>query len=256
MSSSFGKWYAEQQAEENGEGGSSSWFDIEQGLPLFSTEGMPGFSFESMRESMEASMPRKILGMGYQQRFQVRSCSYFLMKCRDSFVGEEFGNAKRTPMILISHSIFLSFPGLLRSSFSIYTVFCIGILCRLADHRAETAKVCSLLYMRFLDIYGLVWNSQGTGGTFEIDVYSGSNVLHHYLFWKYASDLVSYFHQRRDSGICECSCGLGSPTCCIDMVFDQLPARRGHGTDVGGKSYMCNAAAAAEGLLPSTIRVY
>jgi hypothetical protein len=73
MSSSFGKWYEDQKAEQDGEGaGTSSWFDTEQGLPLFSTEGMPGFSLESMKESMEASMPRKILGMGYQQRFQVR----------------------------------------------------------------------------------------------------------------------------------------------------------------------------------------
>lgn len=72
MSSSFGKWYADQQADQHADGAnSSSWFDTEQGLPLFSTEGMPSFSFESMKESMEASMPRKILGMGYQQRFQV-----------------------------------------------------------------------------------------------------------------------------------------------------------------------------------------
>ena len=71
MSSSFGKWYEEQQAEQGSEGASSSWFDMEQGIPLFSTEGMPSISFEGMRESMEASMPRKILGMGYQQRFQV-----------------------------------------------------------------------------------------------------------------------------------------------------------------------------------------
>ncbi len=74
MSSSFGKWYTDQQAEQNADGATSStssWFDMEQGLPLFSTEGMPSFSIEGMRESMEASMPRKILGMGYQQRFQV-----------------------------------------------------------------------------------------------------------------------------------------------------------------------------------------
>ena len=70
MASGFGKWYEEKQAEQNGETSSSSWFDTES-LPLFSTEGMPGMSLESMRESMEAQMPRKILGMGYQQRFQV-----------------------------------------------------------------------------------------------------------------------------------------------------------------------------------------
>jgi len=71
--SGFGKWYEEQQAAENGEAtASSSWFGgSDEVLPLFNTENMPTFSLESMRESMEAQMPRKILGMGYQQRFQV-----------------------------------------------------------------------------------------------------------------------------------------------------------------------------------------
>lgn len=70
MTSGFGKWYEEKQAEENGETTSSSWFDTET-LPMFNTENLPGISLESMRESMEAQMPRKIMGMGYQQRFQV-----------------------------------------------------------------------------------------------------------------------------------------------------------------------------------------
>jgi len=63
--STFGKWYEDQQqppAE------SSSWSD--QSLPLFNTENF-SVSFDSMRQSMEASMPKKILGMGYQQRFKV-----------------------------------------------------------------------------------------------------------------------------------------------------------------------------------------
>jgi len=71
MSSGFGKWYEEQQAGHGGDTSStSSWFDTES-LPLFNMESMPGMSLESMRESLEAQMPRKILGMGYQQRFQV-----------------------------------------------------------------------------------------------------------------------------------------------------------------------------------------
>lgn len=74
-SSSFGRWYEEQQALENGDAGpsSSSWFsvDTEQMLPLFSSESLQGYSFESMKQSMESQMPKKILGMGYQQRFKV-----------------------------------------------------------------------------------------------------------------------------------------------------------------------------------------
>lgn len=79
--SGFGQWYEEQKAAENGtaSSGSSSWFDTEA-LPLFNTEGLQGslqgFSFDSMKQSMEASMPKKILGMGYQQRFKVRILDY------------------------------------------------------------------------------------------------------------------------------------------------------------------------------------
>lgn len=80
---SFGSWYDQKRAAENGEAGdaaatSSSIFssfgmDSEQVLPLFNSESLPGFSFENMKQSMEAQMPKKILGMGYQQRFKVRS---------------------------------------------------------------------------------------------------------------------------------------------------------------------------------------
>lgn len=77
--SSFGSWYDEQKAAESGET-NSSWFsiDTEQTLPLFNTENMPGFSIDSMKQSMEAQMPKKILGMGYQQRFKVFCALLFL----------------------------------------------------------------------------------------------------------------------------------------------------------------------------------
>jgi hypothetical protein len=71
--SSFGQWYEEQKVAEDGDtSGSDSWFGSEQVLPLFNTEGMQSFSFDGMKQSMEAQMPKKILGMGYQQRFKVR----------------------------------------------------------------------------------------------------------------------------------------------------------------------------------------
>lgn len=76
MSTGFGQWYEEKKAEENGPNTttttSSSWgFGGEEGLPLFSTDSM---SWSGMKESMESQMPKKIMGMGYQQRFKV-SCT-------------------------------------------------------------------------------------------------------------------------------------------------------------------------------------
>lgn len=83
-SSSFGSWYDEQKAAENGDASSnSSWFsiDTEQTLPLFNTDNLQSLqsiSFEGMKQSMEAQMPKKILGMGYQQRFKVFCALLFL----------------------------------------------------------------------------------------------------------------------------------------------------------------------------------
>jgi hypothetical protein len=96
--SSFGSWYDEQRAAENGDAGgpsssssASSWFSIdsEQVLPLFNSENLQGFSIDSMKQTMEGSMPKKILGMGYQQRFKVSSdvllviyfCQYYSAIC-------------------------------------------------------------------------------------------------------------------------------------------------------------------------------
>jgi hypothetical protein len=79
MSSGFGQWYEEKKAEENGDSQrSSSWFNMEEGLPLFTTETI---SWSGMKESMESQMPKKIMGMGYQQRFKVRQ---FSLKCSTS----------------------------------------------------------------------------------------------------------------------------------------------------------------------------
>ena len=78
MSTGFGQWYEEKKQEDGPEGGGpvSSWFgnfntpDLES-LPLFNNEAMQNFSFANMKQAMEAQMPKKIMGMNYQQRFQV-----------------------------------------------------------------------------------------------------------------------------------------------------------------------------------------
>jgi hypothetical protein len=86
--SSFGRWYEEKKNEENGDNaGGNSWFDSDQFLPLFNTENLQPISWSSMKASMENQMPKKILGMGYQQRFQVRGASIFLsVNCATSVV--------------------------------------------------------------------------------------------------------------------------------------------------------------------------
>jgi hypothetical protein len=71
--SSFGKWYEEKKAEDTADDQSGSWFgDSDQLLPLFNSESLQSLSWGNMKSSMEAQMPKQIMGMGYQQRFQVR----------------------------------------------------------------------------------------------------------------------------------------------------------------------------------------
>lgn len=81
---SFGQWYEEQKqegSETTSTGFSFSNFflsdvddDDEDGesLPLFTNEdGTSTFSLSSMRSSLEAQLPSKVMGMNYQQRFKV-----------------------------------------------------------------------------------------------------------------------------------------------------------------------------------------
>ena len=65
--SSFGDWYDKQkqdQAASSNDGG-----DVES--QSFLPDSMSGLSLSSMRSSLEAQMPQQIMGMNYQQRFQV-----------------------------------------------------------------------------------------------------------------------------------------------------------------------------------------
>lgn len=76
MSSGFGKWYEEKKNEENGDSDGASWLpaamNADQLLPLFNAENLQPINFGAMKQAMENQMPKKILGMGYQQRFKVR----------------------------------------------------------------------------------------------------------------------------------------------------------------------------------------
>ena len=70
----FGNWSEDKKQEDGPEGSWFGNFTAPEGLelPLFhSPEAMQNFSFANMKQAMEAQMPKKILGMNYQQRFQV-----------------------------------------------------------------------------------------------------------------------------------------------------------------------------------------
>ncbi|KAL7581547.1 hypothetical protein ACA910_022111 [Epithemia clementina (nom. ined.)] len=85
----FGQWYEEKKAQEEGgsQSGALSWMGLdgsssEMMLPLFHIDPatLESFSWTNMKASMEAQMPKQILGMGYQQRFQV-FCALLFLSC-------------------------------------------------------------------------------------------------------------------------------------------------------------------------------
>jgi hypothetical protein len=133
---SFGSWYEQQQrASENGDhttttatdGNSSLFFssfgiDSEQVLPLFNSENMPGFSFESMKQSMEAQMPKKILGMGYQQRFKVSQVESYRKRARNHGTGFNF--LAFCLFLTWVHLFFVLFPLLLDVRYFVPYFFC------------------------------------------------------------------------------------------------------------------------------------
>jgi hypothetical protein len=88
---SFGKWFEEKKNDDEGNTSSStssSWFNVEdtmQLLPTFHPDSIPNvdlqsFSFANMKATMEQQMPQKILGLNYQQRFQVKRLQFDWMQ--------------------------------------------------------------------------------------------------------------------------------------------------------------------------------
>ena len=84
MSSSFGKWYDDQKQQDQpstsgglgdsfgGLFGSSASNSGENGdVESQSLINMDNFSLANMRSSLESQLPQKVMGMNYQQRFQV-----------------------------------------------------------------------------------------------------------------------------------------------------------------------------------------
>lgn len=170
---SFGSWYEQQQrVADNGdnnasssEGNYSSLFfssfamDSEQVLPLFHSENLPGFSFESMKQSMEAQMPKKILGMGYQQRFKVSLFSWHDWNWESAIHGfMEFRFFHLSHMWILSLflvcSCFFSLLGILCLAPSVGIILCVGLFRGCTRFNDETTKICLELYLWITYLYG------------------------------------------------------------------------------------------------------
>lgn len=193
---SFGKWYDEQKAGEAGEGGGSSLFgnlgiemnlNSDQLLPLY--EGMQPVNFQNIRAGMEAQMPKKVLGMGYQQRFKVNTVQWDLL-----FLCVFVHSCSRTTSDTVSLTLFLvsCITGLYGPIAPLSSLFRPRIWSRNAhDHYAPT-KVCHFVHDGIPHVHGKFCHFEGTQGTHPRHVRGRSHVLHDNLCRQYAGDAVLY----------------------------------------------------------------
>lgn len=179
MSTSFGQWYDDQKAGETGES-SSGWFGAEQMLPLFDAESMQHFSLTNMKSAMEAQMPKKIMGMGYQQRFQVN----------DANDATAFNHFCKTYRVLSMACFF--YAGLLWFALFIRSLFRLGILCWNSDNGSPSTQIFLELFHGFVDVYEFVWYFEGTDGAFAKHVSTRSHAIYYNLPWLFVLYSVLY----------------------------------------------------------------
>lgn len=67
--SSFGDWYDKQKQEQQAAACNNNDGDVESQSLI--SDSISGLSLSSMRSSLEAQLPQQIMGMNYQQRFQI-----------------------------------------------------------------------------------------------------------------------------------------------------------------------------------------
>jgi hypothetical protein len=154
-------------------------------------------------------MPKKILGMGYQQRFKVnRFFRYSLIFTTPRLIS--FSN----------HLLLSSIAGLLCTALHLGSILCTCLFCWAANDCFETAKVCPVLYFRVYHVHGKFWNFEGTLGALVEHVHSRSNVFYDYLFRIHVFDLVSHIYQRGGQGLCIGNGSVGSSVDIPLVVFD------------------------------------
>jgi hypothetical protein len=185
--SSFGQWYDDRRAEESGESSGSSWFPsgADQMLPLFDSESMQSLSWSNMKASMEAQMPKKVMGMGYQQRFQASrfirpsllSCICWAVGCISCF--------NRLQNLSIDES-----SGILRPSFPFCSFLRSRFLCRAAYDCSSSTEIRLVVYHGVFNIYDVFWHSERASRTPQEYVSVRPNLLYNNLLWFHVDDFV------------------------------------------------------------------
>lgn len=231
-STGFGQWY-EEKKQEDGPTEGSSWFgslgaDMET-LPLFNSESLQSFSFANMKQTMEAQMPKKIMGMGYQQRFQVcyiETIFYITYRSQEESclsLLQTIFPLHRNPRW---HSRGYNVLGLLWPFAYFGALFRSGLLCGHVHDCHATTKICPFLYDGFPYLYGQFWHPQGTRWTHQGLVRAGSHRIYSRLPWQHVHDTLFYIPIRRLRGIRLGPCCLGGSINRLVVVFGIILARR------------------------------
>ena len=158
---SFGQWYEQQQQQQqqqnnNENESASSSFSFANVFNISNNEGneaegdeemgslLPNLS--SMKQTLEQQLPNKILGMNYQQRFQVCTVLYIihvvcLLHLCSCFIH------------IIHIHTYIHTTGILCNDITIHTILLLSIYNRCANVNNPTSKICDILFNWIIDIY-------------------------------------------------------------------------------------------------------
>ena len=217
-STTSGGWFEGWQAPE---------IDMESALPLFNTEN---FSLTNMKQAMEASMPKKIMGMNYQQRFQV--FGGLLLISALFFV---LAFAVGLPMIAMRPQKFaLSFVRrYIHNADDIVVVVNTATMAPFS-HSMFSHLSPSHTDLWVLDLYGKLWHSQRPYGTPPGHVRPRSTALYRNLPRFHVHDSLLYLSIRRHYGLRPGYSVQWHATRGFGVVFGVLLARWYHGVAVPG----------------------
>lgn len=108
--------------------------------------------------------------------------------------------------------------GLLRAALSVGSLFRLGVFRGHAHDCGAASEVRVIVYVWFVDFYGVVWNHERTTGTLDEHDPAGSSLFHSNLSGLHVDDTLLYVFLWRRFGIPSRDCSLGGAACGAVMV--------------------------------------
>lgn len=121
---------------------------------------------------------------------------------------------------------FFDFPDVLCVALSVCSIFSSRFQCRLAHDCYTSSKVCPLLYLWLLDVYGVLRDSIWTKGANGKHAHYITSTIYRDIFRKYVGDLVFHLQHGRSYRLPLRNGSIGSSARGFTVVLHFLFARR------------------------------